>query len=208
MSEHALYSRFTIKKPYADNLPAKPEALVGHEEIMLKSAFILGCAITSAVASGLLVARYEGFRHMPAETATVVQTSAPNLNAPPSTIGGVTAIPKAADGHYWAEARVNTTTVRFLVDTGASVVALTPQDARRLGLNLSTLAYDQDVTTASGKTHAARVLIDHMQIGQSQMDDVEALVIPEGLSTSLLGMSYLGRLSRFEATQGSLILHP
>ncbi|MFT3997803.1 MAG: TIGR02281 family clan AA aspartic protease [Asticcacaulis sp.] len=176
---------------------------------MLKSAFILGCAITSAVASGLIVARYEGFVRHPAETATVVQIdTASSSTGPRSTIGGVTAIPKSADGHYWAEARVNTTTVKFLVDTGASVVALTPQDARRLGINTSTLAYDQDVTTASGKTRAARVLIAHMQIGQSQMDDVEALVIPEGLSTSLLGMSYLGRLSRFEATKGSLILHP
>lgn len=176
--------------------------------VMLRSAFILGCAITSAVATGLLVVRHEGFTSKGDETATLVQTSQTHSVSAPSTIGGVTAIPKAADGHYWAEARVNTTTVKFLVDTGASVVALTPQDARRLGINLNTLTYDQDVTTASGKTQAARVVIDRVQIGQSQMDDVEALVIREGLSTSLLGMSYLGRLSRFEATQGSLILRP
>ena len=178
------------------------------ENVMLKSAFILGCAITSAVATGLLVVRHEGFTSRGDETAIVAQTSQSQSLSSPSSIGGVTAIPKAADGHYWAEARVNTTTVKFLVDTGASVVALTPQDARRLGINLNTLTYDQDVTTASGKTQAARVVIDHMQIGQSQMDNIEALVIPDGLSSSLLGMSYLGRLSRFEATQGSLILRP
>lgn len=176
---------------------------------MLKSAFILGCAITSAVASGLLVARFEGFRPAAEETATVVHLDASqSVSASPSTIGGVTAIPKAADGHFWAEARVNSTTVKFLVDTGASVVALTPEDARRLGVDMNALIYDQSVTTASGKTEAARIVIDRMQIGQSQMEDVEALVIPDGLSTSLLGMSYLGRLSRFEATKGSLILHP
>ncbi|MDC7685104.1 TIGR02281 family clan AA aspartic protease [Asticcacaulis sp. BYS171W] len=178
---------------------------------MLKSAFILACAVSSAVATGLIVAKNDGFvKQGAADTLTVVQTSAAaftaSAQAPMS--GGVTAIPKAADGHFWAEARVNSTVVKFLVDTGASVVALTPEDACRMGIDLKTLSYDQEVSTASGKTFAARVVIDRMGVGQSHMEKVEALVIPQGLSTSLLGMSYLGRLSRFEATPRSLILHP
>ncbi|ESQ79690.1 TIGR02281 family clan AA aspartic protease [Asticcacaulis sp. YBE204] len=176
---------------------------------MLKSAFILACAVSSAVATGLIVAKNDGFvKQSAADTFTMVQTSAAAFTTSATPSGGITAIPKAADGHFWAEARVNTTVVKFLVDTGASVVALTPEDARRMGIDLKALSYDQEVSTASGKTFAARVVIDSMGVGQSRMEKVEALVIPQGLSTSLLGMSYLGRLSRFEATPRSLILHP
>lgn len=177
---------------------------------MMKSAFILSCAVISALAAGLLVARLDGVmtEAKAAQAVTHAQTSAAVDLSGATVQGGITAIPKAADGHFWAEARVNTTTVRFLVDTGASVVALTPEDAHRLGINLNSLVYDQDVTTAMGKTKAARVMIQSVGIGQNRMANVEALVIREGLSTSLLGMSYLGRLSRFEATPRSLILHP
>lgn len=177
---------------------------------MMKSAFILTCAVTCALASGLAVSKLDEM--MTSDPDDSIKYARVESSATPTAAayaqGGVTAIPKAADGHFWAEARVNTTTVRFLVDTGASVVALTPEDARRLGINLTTLVYDQEVSTAMGTTKAARVTIDSMGIGQSRMQDVEALVIREGLSTSLLGMSYLGRLSRFEATPRSLILHP
>lgn len=122
--------------------------------------------------------------------------------------GQAASISKSADGHYWAEASVNGRQVRFLVDTGASAVALTPEDARRLGFEPSGLDYAFDVSTASGKARAARIQLASVSVAGARVADVEAFVIERGLDTSLLGMTYLGRLSRFEASRNALILRP
>ena len=115
---------------------------------------------------------------------------------------------KAADGHFWAQAEVNGRPIRVLVDTGASFVALTRADAEQLGLNPASLTYDAPVATANGRTQAARVQLAYVAVDGARVEQVPAMVLSDGLSTSLLGMSYLGRLSRFEATPTSLILHP
>ena len=122
--------------------------------------------------------------------------------------GTPASIAKAADGHYWAEADVNGSRVRFLVDTGASAVALTLDDAKRLGFDTSKLNYAYKVLTASGQTRAAAVKLGSVSVAGAQVANVDALVIEEGLEASLLGMTYLGRLSRFEATKTALILRP
>jgi aspartyl protease family protein len=115
---------------------------------------------------------------------------------------------KHADGHYWAWARVNGASVRFLVDTGATAVALTPADAARLGFNPADLDYQQKIVTAGGASRAASVTLASVAVGGARLEDVSALVVERGLDTSLLGMSYLGRLSRFEATPQALVLTP
>ena len=117
-------------------------------------------------------------------------------------------VTKAADGHYWAQGQVDGTEVRFLVDTGASVVALTGEDARRLGYDPRFLTFNVPVHTASGEARAARVRLSSLSVGGARVEDVEAMVVPQGLTASLLGMSYLGRLSRFEATPQALVLKP
>jgi aspartyl protease family protein len=98
--------------------------------------------------------------------------------------------------------------VHFLVDTGASSVFLTPDDARRLGVDPANLIYNQTVRTIGGDSLAAPVKLDSLSVDGVRVADVDALVIGRGLPTSLLGMSYLGRLSRFEATPTSLVLDP
>jgi aspartyl protease family protein len=118
------------------------------------------------------------------------------------------ALVKGSDGHFWADGQVNGAPVRFLVDTGASNVSLTPQDAQRLGLDPTHLTYDQPVRTADGQSLAARVQLKSVTVNGVRMADVDALVIDQGLPASLLGMSYLGRLSRFEATPRALVLDP
>lgn len=118
------------------------------------------------------------------------------------------AILKGADGHFWAQAEVNGSPVRFLVDTGATAVALTPDDAERLGLDVRALRYGQRVTTATGRSRAAAVTLDTLSVGDVRLQNVSALVIEDGLDTSLLGMSYLGRLAGFEATREALFLRP
>ena len=117
-------------------------------------------------------------------------------------------VAKAADGHYWAEGLANGARIRFLVDTGASNVSLTLEDARRLGVDPSALVYDRRVRTAAGDSLAAPVRLASLSVDGARVRDVDALVIGHGLPASLLGMSYLGRLARFEATPDALILQP
>jgi len=120
--------------------------------------------------------------------------------------GSSTSINKASDGHFWAEARVNSGSVRFLVDTGASVVALTPLDAQKAGFNLHTLNYTAPINTAAGRIMAAPIKLDLVSVGNVTVRNVRAVVIREGLPQSLLGMSYLGELQKVEASRDLLIL--
>ena len=153
------------------------------------------CAITGARA---LTASHEEPRALAVQPAAAHEPAA----------GQADSIVKSADGHYLAEADVNGRGVRFLVDTGASAVALTPEDARRLGFDPTGLDYDFDVSTASGKARAARIQLASISVAGARVQDLEAFVIEHGLDTSLLGMTYLGRLSRFEASRNALILRP
>ncbi|MCF6221150.1 MAG: TIGR02281 family clan AA aspartic protease [Robiginitomaculum sp.] len=134
------------------------------------------------------------------KTVDTVKTTSMVVN------GSATSISKSADGHFWVEARVNASSVRFLVDTGASVVALTPRDAQLAGINLQTLKYTSAVNTAAGRVMAAPVTLSIVSVGNVTVRDVRAVIISKGLPHSLLGMSYLGELQSVEASKGLMIL--
>lgn len=124
-----------------------------------------------------------------------------------SVSGTAVSIPKSKkDGQFWTDARVNNGIVKFLVDTGASSVALTPEDARRAGIKLDMLDYSVPIQTAGGENVAAYVNLRYISIGSVTVRNVRALVVPEGLNTSLLGMTFLGELQKVEATPHALIL--
>ena len=145
--------------------------------------------------------------HQPASAAELRTTGDSAVDA--STLAAQPAsISKASDGHFWAEAQVNGERVRFLVDTGATAVALTAADAERLGFSPKDLDFSYEVTTANGPARAASVKLASVSVAGARITDVEARVSDKGLDTSLLGMTYLGRLSRFEASPSSLILRP
>jgi aspartyl protease family protein len=137
-------------------------------------------------------------RPAPVDVAQTTTSSAPGARD--------ASITKSTDGHYWAEANVNGSAVRFLVDTGATAVSLSPEDARRLGFDPATLTYGYKVTTASGEARAAKVQLTSVSVGGARVEAVDAYVIEKGLDQSLLGMSYLGRLSTFQATPTGMIL--
>ena len=121
--------------------------------------------------------------------------------------GSVVSIPKSrSDGQFWADATVNSGYVRFLIDTGASAVALTKEDAQKAGLRLHELTYNVPIRTAGGRNMAARVNLKSIAVGSITLRNIEALVVPEGLETSLLGMTYLGQLQKVEATPSALLL--
>lgn len=153
---------------------------------MLKSLAVVAAATLSALGAG---------------AALGVARPAPD----PVAMAGAR-VDKASDGHFWALAQVNGRPLRVLVDTGASEVALTRADARRLGVDVAALDYDKPVLTADGRMQAARVRLERVTVGDAEVRDVDALVVRRGLNTSLLGMSYLGRLSGFSADREGLTL--
>jgi len=115
---------------------------------------------------------------------------------------------RGPDGHYWADAVIDGRVVRVMVDTGASVIALTRADATRLGFGLDADDFTSTVVTASGTTRAAPVSLGAVAVAGASVEGVQALVFEAGLPHSLLGMSYLGRLSAFTATPSALTLKP
>lgn len=165
----------------------------------LSSFGVMALAVASALTTAWWL-NHAGLRGQ-AQAAVPAAVHAPADGAPAQVL-------KAADGHYWAEARIDGQVVRVMVDTGASVVALTPADAQRLGLRLSPADFTGTVITASGPVRAAPVQLSAVAVAGVRVAEVEALVVERGLPHSLLGMSYLGRLSSFSATPLGLTLRP
>ena len=115
----------------------------------------------------------------------------------------------AADamGHFVTTAEIEHTAIKVLVDTGASVVALSYEDAEEAGLSPRTLTFDVPVVTANGQVEAARVVLDRVEIGNVLVRDVEGIVLPKGAyDGTLLGMSFLNKLSRFKVEDRTLYL--
>jgi aspartyl protease family protein len=174
---------------------------------MLRFAFVAVLATGSALGTAEAVVQLADHGAPPLRLATAeasLAAATPPAAAPPR----VGQVMKASDGHFWADGEVNGAHVRFLVDTGATAVALTPQDAQRLGIDLSALHYGYSVMTAGGRARAAAVKLASVDVAGARLDDVDALVIEKGLDSSLLGMSYLGRLTSFQATRQALVLRP
>jgi aspartyl protease family protein len=170
----------------------------------LKFTAVAALAGLSAVVSAETIVTVSS--RLPALRAANAQAAAPAAYTPATA--EPLSIAKASDGHYWAEGLVNGSHIRFLVDTGATAVALTPADAERVGVNLASLKFTYRVTTAAGETRAAAVKLADVTVAGARLENVDALVIEKGLDASLLGMSYLGRLASFQATRQALILQP
>jgi aspartyl protease family protein len=116
-------------------------------------------------------------------------------------------IPRDSRGHFQTDGRVEGQHINFMIDTGASVIALTESDAARIGVRPSRGDYTATVTTANGKVRAARVRLASVDVGGLVVRDVDAMVLPDGaLSENLLGLSFLSRLKRFEMANGQMVL--
>ncbi|WP_417270534.1 retropepsin-like aspartic protease family protein [Celeribacter sp.] len=119
---------------------------------------------------------------------------------------GVVEIPRDRSGHYVVTASVNGAPIEFLVDTGASNVVLSAEDAARVGINVDDLAFVGQAQTANGTVRTAPVRIDTMELGGIQDDRVKAYVTDGELFGSLLGMEYLQRFEKIEISRDRLIL--
>lgn len=115
-------------------------------------------------------------------------------------------VPMSADGHFYLSLDLNGVPVRFVVDTGASEMVLSAQDAVRIGLSPDRLIYSGRAMTANGMVQTAPVRIETVALGGVVDQGVRAVVNQGELRDSLLGMSYLNRFSRLEIAQGRLLL--
>ncbi len=143
----------------------------------------------------------------PLQDTTAQATPAPRIAAVQSHWGDEVRIDAAPDRQFYVNADVNRRTARFLVDTGASYVALRDSDARNAGIYTSWADYTYPVRTANGETKAALVTLDEIEIDGLRVGGVKAFILQDDqLAINLLGMSFLSRLESVEARGGELIL--
>jgi aspartyl protease family protein len=161
-----------------------------------------------ALAAAVLVPRYMMQSAQNANVAPTMIAARSDVPAAPNP-GNTRSIVLAPDshGHFRVDGRVDARPMDFVVDTGASTIALTARDAATLGIHPSFNDYTMAVQTANGTVRAAPVTLDRVEIGSIAIHDVLAIVLPEGaLTDNLLGMTFLSRLHRYEYSNGRMVL--
>ena len=171
--------------------------------IMIFAAIMIGLGTFMAqMADRMTPALASSVQH---QAAPIAMAAPVDMAAPAS--GRTLNIPHDARGHFATDGRIEGQRIGFMVDTGASLVALNESSAARFGLRPSRSDYNATVTTANGTIKAARTRIAMVDVGGLVVRDVDAMVLPdEALSENLLGLSFLSRLKRFEYANGMMVL--
>ena len=115
--------------------------------------------------------------------------------------------PLSSDGHFYIRARVNGIPVIFLADTGASHIVLSPEDARKLGIQTDKLRFDRLYETANGTVRGSSIRIADFKVGGIHLRNIGASVNEAGMRNSLLGMTFFKRLKRYEVKNDVLTLY-
>lgn len=143
----------------------------------------------------------------PAAATTTARKAFPAETTVAPADARMLSIPRDARGHFETEGRIDGQRIAFMVDTGASVIALNESSAARFGLRPARGDYKATVTTANGTIKAAPTRLAMVDIGGLVVRDVDAMVLPdEALSENLLGLSFLSKLKRFEYANGRMLL--
>ncbi|HEX6742194.1 MAG TPA: TIGR02281 family clan AA aspartic protease [Sphingomicrobium sp.] len=129
----------------------------------------------------------------------------PHRVTTPSEPARDTELERSPSGHFYTHAKVNGELVRFIVDTGADVVALTRDDAERVGLAVDPSRFEVIGEGASGPVRGARVKIDSIEVDGKLVNDVDGIVLADS-SLSLLGQSYLSRISTVQMSGDYMVL--
>jgi aspartyl protease family protein len=162
-----------------------------------------------ALACGMIVphyaAQYESAHRAPDNLMVARQTTA--AVPQPASASNSVIVPRDAFGHFRTEGRIDGRRVAFLIDTGATIIALTAEDAGMMGIHPGNSEYSVLLKTANGLVRAAPTTLDMVEVGDIMVRDVPAVVMPDGaLSENLLGMSFLSRLRHFEYSDGNMVL--
>ena len=119
---------------------------------------------------------------------------------------GNVVLEKHRDGHFHATVVINGAPIDTLVDTGATLTVLTPQDATRAGFDIDRLQFSGQARTANGIIATAPIRLDRVALGPFEERSVRAAVNGGNLDKSLLGMEFLNRFGRLEITRDQLII--
>jgi aspartyl protease family protein len=185
---------------------------------MLRKLFILiVCAVASASVPMLYERNPELFHAVlkPSQEPRTpeiiakaeIRTSQPAEPATEVLLGRKVRIAADQYGHFTADFRLNGRSVGAMIDTGATLVAMNASTARRIGIKVTPADFKYAVKTANGETRAAGVTIGRLQIGRISVDDVEAVVLDDrALDGTLIGVSFLKRLAKYQVENGALLL--
>ncbi|QWC55983.1 TIGR02281 family clan AA aspartic protease [Erythrobacter sp. 3-20A1M] len=122
--------------------------------------------------------------------------------------GKETRVPLAPDGHYWLKARVNGEQANFLVDTGATLTAISARTAERAGIEPRRDRMPVMMTTANGTVRVGTTTIDELRFGNVAARGLDAVIAPNLGNTNVIGMNLLSRLAGWRVENGELILVP
>jgi len=167
-------------------------------------SFALKSAIAWIAVIGVLVLGYSYRHELGGIKNRILGEMAPA--SPISTGAGRITVRAGANGHFFIDAEVNGKPVRFLVDTGASDIVLSPADARRVGFDPGRLSYTRVYSTANGIVRGAPVTLRSLTVGPLRITDMPASVNGAAMSGSLLGQSFLRRLKGYAVRNGVLTL--
>jgi aspartyl protease family protein len=175
---------------------------------MLRQVIILSGVV---LAAGIAAARFADHADQagtPRPAAAVVAAMPPaQTSAPESAYGSSIVITPDARGHFLVDGRVDARPMAFMIDTGATVIALREGDAAALGIHPVPRDFTAEVKTANGSVRGAPTELGMVEVGGLMVRDVPALILPDqALGENLLGLSFLRRLRRFEYSNGRLVL--
>jgi len=186
---------------------------------MLRKLLILGiCAGTSASIPIVYQTNPEAFLRYadswvsdpepdPVAVAAVPAPLRPAGDEPEQLLGKKVRVEADARGHFTTEFKLNGRRVEAMVDTGATLVAINLTTAKKIGIKLEAADFKYSVDTANGSTRAATATISELQIGRIYVKDVQAVVLDDkALNGTLIGMSFLKRLDKFQVENGALLL--
>ncbi len=154
-----------------------------------------------AIGTGIIFAFTKRDEIMNSQFMAVLNPNRPRINSE----GNVT-IQASADGHFHVEARVDGVPIDFMIDTGASDISLSRQDAQRIGIDTDSLNYSRTYHTANGVTGGAAIKLKRLQIANFILDDFPATVNEGELDVSLLGMSALRALGGFRIDGDKMVI--
>lgn len=159
----------------------------------------------AALVATVIVPRYA--EHLQSRAAPQEALTASPPPAAAASAGDSVEVPRDAYGHFRVEGRIDGRSLNFVVDTGASVIALTADDAAQVGIHPDAADYTVELRTANGTVRAAPATLGMVEVGDILVHDVSAVVLPAGaLSDNLLGMSFLARLRHFDYSDGKMVL--
>ncbi|MGE0753729.1 MAG: TIGR02281 family clan AA aspartic protease [Alphaproteobacteria bacterium] len=125
-----------------------------------------------------------------------------------TTDDGAITVRGSADGHFFLEMEANNVPVKFMVDTGATNIVLSPRDAQRIGIDTETLNYNRRAMTANGMVKGAVIRISSLRVRHIELADVAVTVNGASMDISLLGMDFLKALRSYRVEGNTLTLVP